>query len=180
MKIKSLSAQTLAGGLLLLSACDAVQNASNDLNRLVNPSAHVGPNVSVPHQAQAVKSAAKPALLPEKPASTEQAALKQPGKSDTLGEASTPTTVNNTVNLIGRSEDELRALFGPPTSVEERAPGKTWRYRDGQCTLDVQLYPDVQTRQYGTLAYEVKSDDDTDEGNRACLAHLRSRAQSGG
>ena len=60
---------------------------------------------------------------------------------------------------------------GPP-------PGKRWRYRDGQCTLDVQLYPDVQTKQFGTLAYEVKSDDNTDEGKRVCLAQLQSRAQT--
>jgi hypothetical protein len=74
----------------------------------------------------------------------------------------------------------LRALLGPPTSVEERAPGKTWRYRDGQCSVDIQLYPDVQTRRFGTLAYEVKSDDNTDEGKRGCLAQLQSHAQPKG
>jgi hypothetical protein len=67
---------------------------------------------------------------------------------------------------------------GAPTSEEDRPPGKRWRYRDGQCTLDVQLYPDVQTKQFGTLAYEVKSDDNTDEGKRVCLAQLQSRAQA--
>ena len=62
-------------------------------------------------------------------------------------------------------------MLGAPTSEEDRPPGKLWRYRDGQCTLVVQLYPDVQTRQFGTLAYEVKSDDNTDEGKRVCTAH---------
>jgi hypothetical protein len=84
------------------------------------------------------------------------------------------------LSLIGKSEGEVRALLGPPTSVEERAPGKTWHYRDGQCSADVQLYPDVQTRQFGTLAYEVKSDDNTDEGRRGCVAQFSSRAQSRG
>ncbi|MCC2690472.1 MAG: hypothetical protein K0S21_3275 [Rhizobiaceae bacterium] len=69
-------------------------------------------------------------------------------------------------------------MLGAPTSEEDRPPGKRWRYRDGQCTLDVQLYPDVQTKQFGTLAYEVKSDDNTDEGKRVCLAQLQSRAQT--
>src|SRR5262249_32730556 len=82
------------------------------------------------------------------------------------------------VALAGKSEDELRALLGAPTSEEDRPPGKRWRYRDGQCTLDVQLYPDVQTKQFGTLAYEVKSDDNTDEGKRLCLAQLQSRVQA--
>ena len=45
--------------------------------------------------------------------------------------------------LAGKGRDGLRAMWranqrgGPP-------PGKQWRYRDGQCTLDVQLYPDVR------------------------------------
>ena len=69
-------------------------------------------------------------------------------------------------------------MLGAPTSVEDRPPGKLWRYRDGQCTLVVQLYPDVQTKQFGTLAYEVKSDDNTDEGKRVCTAQLQSRAQT--
>jgi hypothetical protein len=84
------------------------------------------------------------------------------------------------VNLIGKSEGDIRVLLGPPTSEEDRAPGKTWHYRDGQCTLDIQLYPDVQTRQFGTLAYEVKSNDSTDEGKRLCMAQLRSRTQPHG
>ena len=80
---------------------------------------------------------------------------------------------------MGKSEGQVRTLLGAPTSVEERAPGKTWHYRDGQCSVDVQLYPDVQTRQYGTLAYKVNSDDNSDEGRRGCLARFRSRAQPG-
>ena len=79
---------------------------------------------------------------------------------------------------IGKSETELRAVLGAPTSEEERPPGKLWRYRDGQCTLVVQLYPDIKTKQYDTLAYEVKSDDNTDEGKRVCLAQLQSRASA--
>src|SRR5207247_6405262 len=91
-----------------------------------------------------------------------------------------PTVPPPPVDFIGKSEGELRTLLGPPTSVEERAPGKTWHYREGQCTVDIQLYPDVQTRQFGTLAYEVKSDDNTDEGKRGCLAQIQSRAQANG
>ena len=88
------------------------------------------------------------------------------------------TTGGPALSLAGKSETELRAMLGAPTSEEDRPPGKRWRYRDGQCTLDVQLYPDVQTKQFGTLAYEVKSDDNTDEGKRVCLAQLQSRAQA--
>jgi hypothetical protein len=164
---KSLFKQTLGVGLLLLlSGCQVARNAQSDLSRLVNsdPFATPKPAVSAPRTASAAA----------KPATTEPAvAAAAPAKS-------APTTTVAPVDLIGKSEGEVRALLGPPTSVEERAPGKTWHYREGQCSVDIQLYPDVQTKQFGTLAYEVKSDDNTDEGKRGCLAQLQSRAPAKG
>jgi hypothetical protein len=82
------------------------------------------------------------------------------------------------VNLVGLGEQQLRELLGPPASEEERPPGKLWRYGKGGCNLNVSLYPDVQSRKFGTLTYEVKTNDDTDEGKRACLAELQSRGRS--
>jgi hypothetical protein len=164
---KSLFKQTLGVGLLLvLSGCQVARNAQSDLNRLVNsdPFASPRPVASAPRTATA---AAKP------PANEPAVAVAAPAKD-------APASAPEPFNLIGKSEDEVRTLLGPPTSVEERAPGKTWRYREGQCTVDIQLYPDVQTRRFGTLAYEVKSDDNTDEGKRGCLAQLQSRAQAKG
>jgi hypothetical protein len=73
---------------------------------------------------------------------------------------------------------EVLHLSSAPTSEEDRPPGKRWRYQDGRCTLDVQFYPDVHTKQFGTLAYEVKSDDNTDEGKRLCLGQIQSRVQA--
>jgi hypothetical protein len=170
---KSLCVQTLMVGLLLLSGCDVARSARGDLSRLVSS------DPSKPHsQRAATRTTPKPTpatqtsavATPTTPSATEEAKAEPPKDS----------VAPPPVNLIGKSENEVRALFGPPTTVEERAPGKTWRYRNGTCSLDVQLYPDVQTRQFGTLAYEVKSNDNTDEGNRACLAQLRAHGQSGG
>ena len=160
---KSLFKQTLGVGfLLLLSGCEVARNAQSDLNRLANADPFTSKKVAAPRTATA------PAA---KPATAEPVVAAVPAKL-------APTAVP--VELIGKSEGELRTLLGPPTSVEERAPGKTWHYREGQCTVDIQLYPDVQTKQFGTLAYEVKSDDNTDEGKRGCLAQLQSRAQAKG
>ena len=81
-----------------------------------------------------------------------------------------------------RCRARARPSFGKCSAHQQARriapPAKRWRYRDGQCTLDVQLYPDVQTKQFGTLAYEVKSDDNTDEGKRLCLAQIQSRVQA--
>ncbi len=171
MNEKSLLKQTLGVGLLLvLSGCQVARNAQSDLSRLVNsdPVARPKPAAATPRPASATAKQA-PSTEPSVVAVTTE---KSP--------ATTNPAPSGPVNLIGKSEDALRTLLGPPSSVEERAPGKTWHYRDGQCTVDIQLYPDVQTKRFGTLAYEVKSDDNTDEGKRGCLAQLQSRAQAKG
>jgi hypothetical protein len=153
-------------GLLLLSGCEAARNMGNDFARLTSS------QPTPPRKAPPVARPRAPAsaTLATPPASGEAAA------SDTPPRRSPPDGA--AVTLSGKSEAELRELLGTPTSEEDRPPGKRWRYRDGQCTLDVQLYPDVQTKQFGTLAYEVKSDDNTDEGKRLCLAQIQSRVQA--
>jgi hypothetical protein len=174
MKKESLFIQTLFGGLLLLfSGCDVVQSARNDLNRLTTSSP---PTSSRPVQPAPRTTIASTQTASAAARSTPATPAKPDPKTDPPRESDPPPSIS----LIGKSESELRELLGPPRTVEERAPGRTWRYQDGRCTLDIQLYPDVQTRQFGTLAYEVKSDDNTDEGNRACMAQLRSRARSRG
>lgn len=180
---KSLCRQTLGISLLLLSGCDVARNAQRDLARLV----HSDPfTVSKPAPAPAARVASAPAkpsavaVDPKAEPPDPRAEPPDPEAEPFRAEPPRETSAVTPVSLIGKSESQVRALLGPPTSVEERAPGKTWHYRDGQCSADVQLYPDVQTRQFGTLAYEVKSDDNTDEGRRGCVAQFSSRAQSRG
>jgi hypothetical protein len=171
---KSLYRQTLVVGLFFVTGCELTQNAQRDFSRLVHgnvstASGHYAAPQQTSSRQTAARTDAKSAAKPDDPkADPQQAAATTPAPSPTPA-----------VNLMGKSEGQVRALLGPPTSVEERAPGKTWHYRDGRCSVDVQLYPDVQTRQFGTLAYEVKSDDNSDEGRRDCLARFRSRAQPG-
>jgi hypothetical protein len=175
MTIRSLMRHTVAIGLLLLSGCEAARNMRDDFTRLTS---------SQPTAASQAKAAPPRPRPPATPPSG--ATSGTPPNSFDIGSAA-PTAAPDPpvrsserppVALAGKSENELRALFGAPTSEEDRPPGKRWRYRNGQCTLDVQLYPDVQTKQFGTLAYEVKSDDNSDEGRRHCLAQLQSRVQT--
>ncbi|MBI2740490.1 MAG: hypothetical protein HYX38_28575 [Rhodospirillales bacterium] len=139
------------------------------------------PTAQKAQPARSVASTTRPRATP--PASTASAdtptdATVAPATVSDDRPARPAATGGPALALAGKSETELRAMLGTPTSEEDRPPGKRWRYRDGQCTLDVQLYPDVQTKQFGTLAYEVKSDDNTDEGKRVCLAQLQSRTQT--
>ncbi|TXL75714.1 hypothetical protein FHP25_13785 [Vineibacter terrae] len=147
---------------LMLSACGLPEMLSRPLSK----STAVRP----------ASSSATQRKPPQTGAST--ASVASPKGADPAAGAKGAGSSAASVNLIGLGEQELRAKLGPPVTEEERPPGKIWRYRTGGCTLNVSLYPDVQTRKFGTLTYEVKSDDDTDEGKRNCLADLQSRAQA--
>ena len=171
MTIRSLVTQTVGVGLLLLTGCEASRNMRDDLLRLTSSQ----PTTQKSQSARSVTST-RPRATP--PASTTDATAVAATATSDEPPARPAATGSPALLLIGKSETELRAMLGAPTGEENRSPGKLWRYRDGPCTLVVQLYPDVQTKQFGTLAYEVKSDDNTDEGNRVCLAQLQSRAQA--
>ena len=176
MRNTSLVKSAVAVSLFLLSGCEAAHSMRADLARLTSaPPAPPKPvaRPPAPRRVTPAPAAATPYDMPPAPPPTVTAAAEAdvPAK---------PAAANAPiVSLAGKSESELRALLGAPSSEEDRPPGKRWRYRSGQCTLDVQLYPDVQTKQFGTLAYEVKSDDNTDEGKRLCMAQLQSRAHGG-
>ena len=172
MTIRSLVRHGAAISLLLLSGCEAARNMRNDFSRLTSSQ----PTAQKAQPAKSVASTTRPRTAPTTSASPDAPAANPAAASDEP--PARPSTGGPALSLAGKSETELRAMLGAPTSEEDRPPGKRWRYRDGQCTLDVQLYPDVQTKQFGTLAYEVKSDDNTDEGKRVCLAQLQSRAQT--
>jgi hypothetical protein len=176
---------TFAMGVALAvsAGCQTVRTMGDDFSRALS---------SQPTSQNRSYAAARPAQAPLSRQPAGSAAKSTSGDSSTTStspesSAASDTTANlpapspapgPAVQLAGKSENELRALLGSPTNEEDRPPGKRWRYRDGQCILDVQLYPDVRTKQFGTLAYEVKSDDNTDEGRRLCLAQLQSRLQA--
>jgi hypothetical protein len=134
-------------------------------------------------KAMSVESAKPNTPEPSSPTTVESTKFSttepSPTAADAVANPPAPSPQNEAkVQLIGKREDELRALLGPPTEELVQPPGKRWRYRDGQCTLHVQLYPDIQTKQSGTLSYEVVGDKNTDEGRSLCVAQFRSRLQA--
>ena len=174
MRINSLMKQTVGVGLLLLSGCEVARSARDDLARLTAPTP-VASQVRKSTQPQTAVRMRNNQAGTSTPVEA-SAAASLPDRA--VGAPDAPSAEPPPVVLTGYSETELRALLGAPTSEEEHPPGKQWRYRDGNCTLDIQLYPDVETKKFGTLAYKVKSDDNTDEGKRLCLAQLQSRVQA--
>jgi hypothetical protein len=77
--------------------------------------------------------------------------------------------------LIGLNESEIQSILGPPMLQEDRAPTKLWVFRSRNCTINVTLYPDVETREFHALSYEVISDVHTVERTRQCIAQFAAR-----
>lgn len=178
--MQNLVKQMVGLGLLFLSGCDAMQNMRNDFARLTSTpimgsQARAAPERQATARARATSTASTPSASTPSTSTKTMADDPSATPNPTAGTPPDPPAVA----LAGKSETEIRAMLGTPTKEEDRSPGKQWRYRDGQCTYDVQLYRDVRTKQFGTLGYEVKSDDSTNDGKRLCMARLRSRVQAG-
>jgi hypothetical protein len=86
-----------------------------------------------------------------------------------------PVGTQGVDRLIGLNETEIETFLGPPMLQEDRAPTKLWVFRNRSCTINVTLYPDVETRQFHALSYEVISDVHTAERTRQCIAEFSSR-----
>jgi hypothetical protein len=181
MRNRSLVKSIVAVSLFLLSGCDVAHSMRDDLVRLsaAPPAAAKPATRPAPPRRPQPAATAVAYDMPPAPTVEMAAAAADTAPAKTAAATPPPAIAPPAVTLAGKSESELRTLLGPPASEEDRPPGKRWHYRTGQCTLDLQLYPDVQTKQFGTLAYEVKSDDNTDEGKRLCMAQFQSRAPGG-
>ncbi len=165
MKIRDLMKQAVGLGLLFLSGCEVARSARDDFARLTSP--QPAPAQVRKASQPPVQTASKAGSKPLPPSTPFEPSVTGSGAASPVG---TESKDRPAIELVGASESKLRALLGAPTQEEETPPGKRWSYRDGRCTLDVQLYPDVQTKQFATLAYKVRSDDNTDDGQPLCFA----------
>lgn len=104
--------------------------------------------------------------------------VSHPTELASVDTATQPTTaIADGTSYVGLAEAQLIARLGQPSlRREDQPPGKTWRYQNRNCTVDFMLYPDVETRIYRALAYEVINNDKSAAGKRLCLAELEARA----
>jgi hypothetical protein len=105
---------------------------------------------------------------PPTPTAPAKAAVPAKRRDATKPTAPAPAAQAAPVQLVGMDEGEVQALLGAPSTVEDHAPGKTWRFRKHDCVLSVALYPDVQSRVFRTLSYEVTSDDHNAGAKQLC------------
>ena len=106
-----------------------------------------------------------PSTVPAKPAPAKRREDRKATTASVTVPAPPPAAP---VHLVGMDETAVQALLGTPSLVEDHAPGKTWRFRKHDCVLSVALYPDVQTRVFRTLSYEVTSDEHNTGAKQLC------------
>ena len=158
MSVKTLNRTICGIALIALSGCAAPPPAP--------------PRPATPPVAQDTASTGPVALVPP-PSSAPAKAAPVKHHDDrkataAVATAPAPASLAPPVRLVGMDEGSVQALLGTPSAVEDHAPGKTWRFRKQTCVLSLALYPDVQTRVFRTLSYEVTSDEHNAGAKQLC------------
>ncbi|MBP7339013.1 hypothetical protein [Niveispirillum sp.] len=73
---------------------------------------------------------------------------------------------------VGMDEETLKNLLGQPSASRDETPARVLSFRRSQCALNLTLYPDVESRVFRTLSYEVTSDDHDERTARTCHARF--------
>jgi hypothetical protein len=124
------------------------------------------------HAGKVDQSAGQPAPIVEAAVTPVVPAPVRPKRPHPAPAADTKPQIDD---LIGWNEAEIRTVFGAPTVQEDHAPTKRWVYHERQCTMNVTLYPEVETRQFQALNYEVNADDGSAKRQQACIAEFSAR-----
>ena len=80
--------------------------------------------------------------------------------------------------IFGLDRTEVDARLGAPVEQQDHGVGQAMEYRDRHCSIEVTMYPEVETRIYRALAYQVTSDDHTPQSTRNCLERFTSRIRA--
>jgi hypothetical protein len=104
----------------------------------------------------------QPALRPTDPAAEEQpqktatSASKQPDPVAMPPAEAAP--VYSAAELVGKNKNEVAALIGDPTQVEQRAASTVWTYRGESCGLEVFFFLDMATSDERVLTVESRTE----------------------
>ncbi|MFO1059165.1 MAG: hypothetical protein U1E53_19640 [Dongiaceae bacterium] len=95
-----------------------------------------------------------PVPVPPAPGSEDVASLLDPGQ------------------LVGLDLAAVTRLLGQPAAQSERPPAKVWSYNGDGCSLRVFVYPDINTRLFRALTYDIQGTDGSPVAKRRCFTGL--------
>ncbi|WP_158659940.1 hypothetical protein [Niveispirillum cyanobacteriorum] len=148
---------------LILSGCASVRS---------DPAPSLAASAPTPKPTAQAKATATPAAKtkPAKPRRQTGQVPDQPAAPPVPA----PETVAPVPPLlpVGMDEDGLTRALGPPASSREETPARVLFFRRRECGLNLTLYPDVETRVFRALSYEVTSDDQDERAVGVCAARF--------
>ena len=76
--------------------------------------------------------------------------------------------------LKGRSEADLRAIFGEPPMLRRDGPARVWQYAVEGCFLDLFLYEEKEGSGVSVLVrhFEIRNRGEHSPSTRACLSAI--------
>jgi hypothetical protein len=86
-----------------------------------------------------------------------------------------PATAVALQQIIGLDQPEVEARLGSPVIENVDGLTKVLEFRERRCSMELRLYPDVNSRAFRTLSFEVTSDANTPQGVRTCIRRFASR-----
>lgn len=81
--------------------------------------------------------------------------------------------LENPDQVIGLDLAQIARLLGDPASRSEQPPAKVWRYAGAGCSMRVFVYPDIKSRVFRALTYEIQGTDGTALAKRRCFTGLK-------
>jgi hypothetical protein len=123
------------------------------------PGGDVAPPADEPPAADAVPApptdgaSPPPGTIPPEP-DTSEAALKSPEE------------------VIGLDLAQISRLLGEPAFRTEQPPAKVWSYAGNGCAMRVFVYPDIKSRVFRALTYEIQGTDGSPLAKRRCFTGL--------
>lgn len=79
--------------------------------------------------------------------------------------------------LVGLTELETLRLLGAPSRKADIPPAKYWQYASRRCVLRVFFFMEMDSRDFRTLSYELKSVNNDPAVDQQCLADFVAQAE---
>ena len=157
--------------VLSLAACAGnagKQQVAMGVQPVAKPAASAAGRAPVPEPRPAV-----PPRSSAKKSGVGQQGAQQPAAAVALAPA--VDTAIDMDKLAGSDRPRLRSLLGPADEVRAQPPGETWIYREGACSVELYLFPQVSASQYAVLGHKFLPASLGEEERTACLTKLASR-----
>ena len=120
--------------------------------------------------------------VPRKPSGTGKSSAAASAEQDQSGagipSASIPKPPVDMDTLAGVDRLQLESILGPADEVRDQPPGEVWIYREGGCSVELYLFPQISASQYAVLGHKFLPSSLPEEERTACLTKLASRTRA--